>query len=492
MSAVQAQARAGFGELLRQYRLAGGLSQEELAERSGLAVRTIANMERGRTARPHRRSVRSLADALGLPAPQQEQLNRASRLLAELDAPTAPELPESIAAGAERPQVVPRQLPATVPHFAGRADELQMLAAMLGETAGASGTVVISVIAGTAGVGKTALAVHWAHEAAGRFPDGQLYVNLRGYDPGQPMRAADALAGFLRALGMPGQNIALAQDERAAQFRTMVAGRRMLIVLDNASDVDQVRPLLPGTPSCATVVTSRDALTGLVARDGARRLDLDLLPLPDALSLLRALIGDRVDADPAAAAALAANCCRLPLALRVAAELAAARPAASLAQLARELTDQQRLLDLLDAGGDQYTAMRAVFSWSCRHLDPAAARAFRLAGGFPGASLDAYAVAALTGSSLQLATQVLAQLHRACLIQQTVPGRYDMHDLLRGYARELATAQDSEQERRVALTRLFDYYLHTAACRHGHAGTGRAALAATDRAAGNAEPAGGG
>ena len=171
---------------------------------------------------------------------------------------------------------------------------------------------MISAIAGTAGVGKTALAVQWAHEAAGRFPDGQLYVNLRGYDPGQPMPAADALAGFLRALGMPGQDIAHEQDERAAQFRTLVAGRRMLIVLDNASDVDQVRPLLPGTPGCATVVTSRDALAGLVARDGARRLDLDLLPLPDAVSLLRALIGDRVRADPATAGALAAQCCRPP------------------------------------------------------------------------------------------------------------------------------------------------------------------------------------
>ncbi len=463
MSAGQAQACAGFGELLRQYRLACGLSQEELAERSGLAVRTIANMERGRTARPHRRSVRSLADALALPEPQREQLDRSARLLTDLDLARVPEAREPLVAGTQPPPVIPRQLPAVVPHFAGRGDELQVLAAALGETAEVDRTVVISAIAGTAGVGKTALAVHWAHEAAGRFPDGQLYVNLRGYDPGQPMPAADALAGFLRALGMPGHDIAPGQDERAAQFRTLVAGRRMLIVLDNASDVDQVRPLLPGTPGCVTVVTSRDALAGLVARDGARRLNLDLLPLADAVCLLRALIGDRVETDPAAAAALAAQCCRLPLALRVAAELAAARPAAPLAELTRELADQQRLLDLLDAGGDAYTAVRAVFSWSCRHLEPSAARAFRLAGALPGASLDAYAVAALTGTSLQLAAQLLDQLSRAYLLQQTGPGRYDMHDLLRGYASELATVQDGEQDRRAALARLFDYYLHTAA-----------------------------
>ncbi len=463
MSVGQAKACAGFGQLLRHYRLASGLSQEELAERSGLAVRTIANMERGRTCRPHRRSVRSLADALALPDPQRAQLDRAARLLAELDFVPTPELPEMLVSGPQPQLVVPRQLPAVVPHFAGRAGELRLLASALGETARASGTLVISAIGGTAGVGKTALAVHWAHAAADRFPDGQLYVNLRGYDPGQPMPAADALAGFLRALGVVGQDIPSEQDERAARFRTLVAGRRMLIVLDNACNVDQVRPLLPGTPGCVTVVTSRDALAGLVARDGARRLDLDLLPLQDAVSLLRALIGDRVDADPAAAAALAEQCCRLPLALRVAAEMAAARPAVPLAELARELTDQERRLDLLDAGGDAHTAVRAVFSWSCRQLHEDAARAFRLAGMQPVHGLDAYAAAALTGSSLQLATQLLDQLARACLIQQTGPGRYDMHDLLRGYACELAAARDSEAERRAALTRLFDYYLHTAA-----------------------------
>ena len=201
--------------------------------------------------------------------------------------------------------------------------------------------VLISAIGGTARVGKTALAVRWAHQIAERFPDGQLYLNLRGCDLDEPLPAADALAGFLRDLGVPGPDIPAACSERAARFRSLLAGRRMLLVLDNAVQAEQVRPFLPGSPGCVTLVTSRDALAGLVARDGAVRLDLDLLPRAGGVELLRALIGARVDANPAAAYALAARCARLPLALRVAAELATARPAVSLAELAGELADQQ-------------------------------------------------------------------------------------------------------------------------------------------------------
>ncbi len=359
---------------------------------------------------------------------------------------------------------VPREVPAAVRHFTGRARELAALTGLL-EQAGqaAPGALVISAIGGTPGVGKTALAVHWAHQAARRFPDGQLYVNLRGYDPAQPVTVADALAGFLRSLGVAGLDIPVEEAERAARYRSLLAGRRMLVVLDNAGSAEQVRPLLPGTPACAVVVTSRDALAGLVARDGARRLDLDLLPLEDAVSLLRALIGARVDADPAAAAVLASQCCRLPLALRVAAELAAARPAVPLAELAGELADRQRRLDLLDAGGDPRSAVRAVFSWSCRHLNTDAARVFRHLALHPGPDLDPYAAAALTGTTLAEAGQLLDQLARAYLIQSVGPGRYGMHDLLRAYARELTALHDGEEERRSALTRLFNHYLYTAA-----------------------------
>ena len=419
----------------------------------------------------YRQARRALVDELGIePGPHLRLLHQ--QILDGGPALAAPpagrdgtlQAPAPLADSASSPAGVPRELPGTAAHFTGREGELAVLAGLLdrgGEET--PGTVVISAIGGTAGVGKTALAVHWAHQVADRFPDGQLYVNLRGYDPGQLVPAAGALAGFLRALGVPGPDIPPEPDERAARYRSLLAGRRMLIVLDNAGSVEQVRLLLPGTPACVTVVTSRDSLPGLVARDGAVRLDLDLLPAADAVSLLRALIGDRADADPGAAEALAAQCCRLPLALRVAAELAAARPAIPLAGLVGELADQQRRLDLLDAGGDSRTAVRAVFSWSYRHLDPAAARMFRLLGLHPGPDVDRYAAAALTGATVKQAERVLGALTRAHLTQLAGLGRYSMHDLLRAYARDLAADSDTDDEQQAALTRLFDRYLHTAA-----------------------------
>jgi DNA-binding SARP family transcriptional activator/Tfp pilus assembly protein PilF len=413
---------------------------------------------------------RHLADELGTdPGPELRTLHQ--QILRADPSLTAAPTP------ANRPAApVPRELPAEVSAFTGRAAELRRLDQLLtgrtaqdgaapgsGGAAGQAPAAVISAVSGTAGVGKTALAVHWAHRAAERFPDGQLYVNLRGYDPGRPTTAADALAGFLRALGVPGQDIPPGLDERAARYRSLLAGKRVLVVLDNASDAEQVRPLLPGTPGCAVLVTSRDALAGLVARDGAARLDLDLMPLDEAVSLLRELIGARADANPAAAAALAGHCCRLPLALRVAAELAAARPDIPLEDLIAELAGQQRRLDLLDAAGDPRTAVRAVFSWSCKHLDPGAAHGFRFVALHPGPDFDPCAAAALTGTTLEQARRMLDVLARAHLIQMTGPGRYGMHDLLRAYARELADTHDSSDDQRAAVTRLLDYYAHTAA-----------------------------
>jgi DNA-binding SARP family transcriptional activator/tetratricopeptide (TPR) repeat protein len=348
--------------------------------------------------------------------------------------------------------MVPRQLPAAVSHLTGRAAELEALTGMHSD---ASGTRTV-VISGTAGVGKTAVAVHWAHQVAERFGDGQLYVNLRGYDPGQPVAPADALAGFLRALGVLGQEIPDEIEERARLYRSRLAGRRVLVVLDNARDGEQVRPLLPGDPGCVAVVTSRDALAGLVAADGARRLDLDLLPLADAVGLLRSLIGPRAAHDPGATAELARLCARLPLALRNAAELAVARRATPVAELAAELAAGR--LDGLDAGEDR-ADVRAVLSWSYRQLPDDAAGAFALAGLHPGDDLDAHAAAALTGSTAGQARKVLGQLHRASLLQATGPGRYGMHGLLRAYAREQAAARDTGGWRQQALTGLFDYYL---------------------------------
>ena len=360
-------------------------------------------------------------------------------------------------------QTVPRELPSAVPGFTGRSTELRALTGLLDRPVqDAANAIVISAIGGTAGVGKTALAVHWAHQAAGHFPDGQLYVNLRGYDPAQPVPPADALAGFLRSLGVPSQDIPPEADERAARYRSLLTGRQMLVILDNARSVDQVRPLLPGTSACTVLVTSRDTLAGLVARDGATRLDLDVLPLEEAVALLRTLISARVDADPAAVAALADQCCRLPLALRVAAELAAARPSVPLSALARELADQQNRLNLLDVSGDPRTGVRGVFSWSYQQLGGATARLFRLAALHPGSDFDPYAAAALTGSTVGQARRELDELTRAHLVQR-ISDRLCMHDLLRDYARELTATEDSEEERHAALTRLFDYYLHTAA-----------------------------
>jgi tetratricopeptide (TPR) repeat protein len=289
-----------------------------------------------------------------------------------------------------------------------------------------------------------------------------LYVNLRGYDPDQPVTAADALAGFLCSLGVAGQDIPAGEAERAARYRSLLAGRRMLVVLDNAGSVEQLRPLLPGDPACAVVVTSRDSLAGLVAREGAARLFLDLLPLRDAVGLLRALVGVRVDSDPAAAQVLAQQCCRLPLALRVGAELAASRPAVPLADLVGELTDSRERLDRLKAGGDAHTAVRAVFRWSYRQLDADDARMFRLLGLHPGADFEPYAAAALAGATVERTRRLLGKLGRAHLIQPVRSGRYGMHDLLRAYAHELAEATDGEGEVRAALTRLFDHYLYSA------------------------------
>jgi len=392
----------------------------------------------------------------GLRELQQRILSADTTLSAATLADTAPTRPADAAPAPD----IPRELPPTVPGFTGRSAELDALTGLLNRSARqAPEAVVISAIGGTAGVGKTALAVHWAHQVSGRFPDGQLHVNLRGYDADQPMPPADALARFLRSLGVPGQDIPPETDERAARYRSLLAGKRMLVILDNARSADQVRPLLPGSPACTVVVTSRDALAGLVARDGAARLDLDVLPEQDAVALLRALIGARVDAEPGAAAELAGQCCRVPLALRVAAEFAASRPGTSLAGLTGELADLRTRLDLLDVDEDPRSQVRTVFSWSYRHLDARASRTFRLLGLHPGPSLEPYAAAALTAMPLPQARQALDTLARAHLIQPAGPSRYGMHDLLRGYARELATTQ----EQHAALTRLLDHYLYAAA-----------------------------
>lgn len=455
----EARLNGSFGEFLRARRRAGGLTQEELAERSGLSVRSVSDLERGRTAHPHPRSVRMLADALGLASPEHEAF-LATAATGTCSVPDMTEQATTEAAPTTAQAAVSRQLPVDVRHFTGRAKELATLTAWCDVTREGEASRVM-VISGTAGIGKTALAVRWAHQAAALFPGGQLYVNLRGHHPGRRMPAADALAAFLRALGVHGQDIPEDEAERACRYRSLLAGRRMLVVADNACGVHQVRALIPGDPGCAIVITSRDMLAGLVARDGADRIELRALPTADAIRLLRVTIGEQADVDPCATAALIRHCCRLPLALRIAAELIVARPERSVRELVDELADQGRRLDWLAADGDPDTALRTVFSWSYRHLDGATARTFRLLGLHPGPDIDAYAAAALTDTGLEQCRRTLNLLVRAHLIEPTRQGRFGMHDLLQSYARELADA-DGDAVQHTALTRLFDHYLGTA------------------------------
>jgi DNA-binding SARP family transcriptional activator len=358
---------------------------------------------------------------------------------------------------------VPAQLPADIAHFTGRAGQLEALTAL---AAKAGSAVVITAIRGTAGIGKTALAVHWAHQAAASFPDGQLYVNLRGFDPtGAPVQPEAAIRGFLDALGTQPARIPADPDAQAGLYRSLLAGRRMLIVLDNARDPAQVRPLLPGSPGCLAVVTSRSQLTGLAAVDGARTLTLDLLTPQEARDLLAHRLGaDRVAAEPEAVEVLIDLCARLPLALNITAARAAARPAFSLAVFACELLQARDRLAALDAddADDALASVRAVFSSSYRALSPATARTFRLLGVHPGPDITAPAAASLTAVGREQATAALDELAAAHLIAEHAPGRYSFHDLLRAYAADQAGTHDTETERHEALGRALDHYLRTA------------------------------
>jgi tetratricopeptide (TPR) repeat protein len=384
------------------------------------------------------------------------------------------------AATAGRTIASPAQLPPDVAGFTGRDDELRHLDRLLtvtgrpSTTVGASAgpteeaprekpTVVISAIGGTAGIGKTALAVHWAHRVADRFSDGQLYVNLRGFDPtGSPVTPAEAVRAFLDAFDVPSQRIPTSLEAQVGLYRSILARRRVLVLLDNARDAEQVRPLLPGGAGCLTVVTSRNQLSGLVASDGARPLTLDVLSAAEARDLLARRLGARrVAAEPHAADEIIASCARLPLALAIVAARAATHPEFSLAVLAGELRLARGGLDEF-TNADLATDARAVFSWSYQQLSPPAARLFRLLGLHPGPDVATPAVASLAGVAVAQVRPALAELTRAHLIAEHTPGRYAFHDLLRAYASEQAHIIDPDAELRRAIHRMLDHYLHTA------------------------------
>jgi DNA-binding SARP family transcriptional activator/tetratricopeptide (TPR) repeat protein len=355
---------------------------------------------------------------------------------------------------------IPAQLPADVPHFTGRTRHLETLTALAGQ---AETTVVVSAIGGTAGIGKTALAIHWAHQHAAQFPDGALYVNLRGFDPAaSPLPPDTALRGFLDALGTPATRIPTGPEAQQGLYRSLLTGKRMLIVLDNARDTDQVKPLLPGTPGCLVLITSRNQLTTLIALNGAHTLTLDLLTPEEAHHLLTHRLGTpRIEAEPDATQELIELCARLPLALNITAARAALQPKRPLAAFVDELRDAHRQLDALSIG-EATANVRAVFSWSYRTLAPAAARVFRLLGVHPAPDISLRAAAGLSGFDPDTTRHALDELARAHLIIEHSPGRYTLHDLLRAYAAEQAAAHEDDAERQAALRRVVDFYAHTA------------------------------
>ena len=450
-------AERAFFEELRRLAALGGLSQRDLEGLTAAAGRSAffgksswARALKGET-RPPLQAVRALVAHLGGGVGAEALPDLWARAFApppRREPCTAP---------------LPCQLPPAVPHFTGRTTAIQALDQLAGETAAAGGTLAISAIGGTAGVGKTALAVHWAHRIASRFPDGQLYVNLRGYDPsGDPVEPAEAIQGFLEALGVPAERLPAGPQAQAGLYRSLLAGKQMLIVLDNARDPGQVRPLLPGAAGCLVLVTSRSQLTGLAAADGARLITLDLLGEDEARALLTRRLGSgRVAAEPEATGALITLCAGLPLAVNIAAARAAAQPGLPLAELAAGLRGESSRLDALDTG-EPATSVRAVFSWSYQSLPEPTARMFRLLSLHPGPDITAAAAASLAGVPAGHATGILRDLAAAHLIAEHAPARFTFHDLLRVYAAEQAAASDTESGRRAAAGRMLDHYLHTA------------------------------
>jgi DNA-binding SARP family transcriptional activator/Tfp pilus assembly protein PilF len=418
----------------------------------------------------YRRLRRGLRDSFGLePSPYLQELHqRMLKADSELEpedgtrperpaSPVSTERPETSGAGAAGP--VPRELPADVAGFTGRADQLAALDAMLPDATAAAAPVVISAIAGTAGVGKTALALHWAHRVADRFPDGQLYLNLRGYAPGPATQPIEALGALLRSLGVRPDQVPVEVAEAAAQYRSLLAGRRVLVLLDNACSVGQVRPLLPGSPGCHVLVTSRDRLGGLVARDGARRLAVDVLTPEEAQLLLARVLGERrVGAETDAAAELGALCAHLPLALRITAAILTDHPHRSIAEHVAHLRAGNRLASLA-VDGDEEAALRVALELSYQSVPAAARRLFRLLGLVPGADFTVAAAAALSGATTAETASLLDRLAAAHLVQEHAPDRFTFHDLLREYARQRADAEEARSERHAAAGRLLSHYL---------------------------------
>lgn len=442
-----------LGALVRRWRQRALLSQDELADRAGLSARTVRNVEAGRV--PRLETARLLADALQLTGPELDEFTAAAHHDVSVQSGTATSPLRR--AAVESPSLLPQDIPG----FVGRQEDLACLDQLLGD---GSGAPRVAAVSGTAGVGKTSLAVHWAHRVRAHFPDGQLYLDLHGFDPTDgPVDPLGAVRVFLDALAVPTQRIPAGLTEQIGLFRSLVADRRILIVLDNARDAEQVRPLLPGAAAARVVITSRNPLLGLVAAEGARSLTLDAFDPVEAHELLTSRLGAGwAGDDPAPAAQVIERCGGLPLALALLAARLMAHRGFTLQELAREFRSAADPLEVMANGQDRATDLRQVFSGSYLTLSEPGRRTFRLLGLHPGPHISQAAAASLSGHSPAGAKAILAELHDAGLLTEIRPAVYALHDLLRVYAREVVEQAESVEDRSTALHRMLDHYLLTA------------------------------
>ncbi|TRO55581.1 BTAD domain-containing putative transcriptional regulator, partial [Streptomyces sp. IB201691-2A2] len=432
-------------------------------------IRVLASEGRAAEALDHYQSVRSqLADDLGIDPGTELRNAHAEVLRSAPDSDledTRGEAASQTGFGRNLPGVRPAQLPPNLRVFTGRQKEISRLDEPFLSADGNQHAATVSVISGAPGVGKTTLALHWAHRNASRYPDGQLYINLRGYDSsGDPLTPSVAVCYLLESLGVPNKQMPPGFDSQVALYRSLLAQRQCLILLDNARNAEQVRPLLPGNPACVTVITSRERMTGLVASAGAHLLNLETPTIEEAFDFLSRRLGrSRIEAERGAALSIIEQCGRLPLALAIVCARVQSFPAASLAAVAEELHEGRDTLQSLTLDGeiDPATDANSVFSWSYRALTDDAALAFRRLWLSPAHSVSLHAAASLTGMTMKSTRQIMAELHRASLWNEHRSGYYSSHDLLRVFGRKVADVQDSPQLITAARGRLYDHYLHT-------------------------------